>query len=48
MKRFTVSISTELKNQLDQNKEINWSEIAKQAIEKKIEKLLKLREKGEL
>jgi len=41
MKRFTVSIPNELKTQLDEMPEVNWPEIAKQAVLEKLSKLLK-------
>jgi len=39
MKRFTVNIPKELKEKLDSMPEINWPEIAKQGIMKKLESL---------
>lgn len=48
MKRLTISISQELKDRLDQNPQVNWPEVAKQGIKKRIGKLLELRARGEL
>ncbi len=41
MKRFTVSIPRELKERIDKMPEINWPEVAKQGILKKLDKLEK-------
>lgn len=41
MKRFTVSIPKELKEKLDKRPEVNWPEIAKQGVLKKLEQLEK-------
>ena len=48
MKRFTVSISKEFKAQLDKHPEVNWPEVMKQGIIKKLEVLEKLHSRGEL
>lgn len=51
MKRFTVSIPKELKERLDEMPEVNWPEVAKQAVLEKLAQLLKFEEleaKGEL
>jgi hypothetical protein len=39
MKRFTVSIPKSLKDKLDQMPEINWSQVAKLGMLKRLEKL---------
>jgi hypothetical protein len=36
MPNLTLSISNELKEKMDNNKVINWSEVARRAIEKKL------------
>ena len=41
MKRFTVNISKELKQRIDKMPQVNWSEIAKQGILKKLAQLEK-------
>lgn len=51
MKRFTVSISKELKERLDKMPEVNWPEVMKQGILEKLAKLKKFEElenRGEL
>ena len=48
MVRMTFSISDDLKKKLDQRPDINWSEIFKQGIKKKLKTLEKLHTKGEL
>ena len=44
MKRFTVSIPKELKEKLDKNPNVNWPEVAKQGILKKLKQLEKFEE----
>jgi hypothetical protein len=39
MKRFTVSVPKTFKEKLDTHPEVNWSEIMKQGILKKLEEL---------
>jgi len=46
--RTTFSIPKELKERLEQHPEINWPEVFKQGLKKRVELLLKLRGKGEL
>jgi hypothetical protein len=41
MKRFTVSIPKELKMELGRMPHINWPEVAKQGVLKKLEQLKK-------
>ena len=41
MKRFTVSISKELKEELDEMPEINWPEVAKRGLLKRLAELEK-------
>ena len=41
MKRFTVSIPKELKERLDKMPDVNWPEVAKQAILKKLKQIEK-------
>jgi hypothetical protein len=48
MKRFTVSVSKEFKEKLDKFPEINWPEVMKQGIIKRLELLEKLHSRGEL
>ena len=51
MRRFTVSIPKELKEELDKYPEVDWSEVAKKAVIKKASRLLKFEElerRGEL
>ncbi len=48
MVRMTFSISSDLKKKLDTRPDINWSEIFKQGIKKKLIKLEKLHAKGEI
>ena len=40
-RRFTVSISKELKERLDEQPDVNWAEVAKQGIIKKAKQLEK-------
>ena len=44
MKRLTLSVSKEFKNELDKFPDINWSEVMKAGIMKKLEKLEKFEE----
>lgn len=44
MKRFTVSITKDLKEKLDKMPQVNWSEVAKEGILRKLEKLEKFEE----
>jgi pterin-4a-carbinolamine dehydratase len=39
MANVTVSVGSDLKEKMDHHPEINWSEVARQAIEQKIEDL---------
>lgn len=39
MKRFTVSLPDELKKEIDAFPDINWSQVAKECIEKKVRML---------
>ena len=51
MKRFTVSIPKELKKKLDALPDINWPEVARKGMEKKLVILRKVEElerRGEL
>lgn len=51
MKRFTVSVPKELKEELDSIPDINWPEVVKEGLREKLAKLEKLKElenKGEL
>lgn len=48
MKRFTVSVSREFKERLDRHPDINWPEVMKEGIRKRLEVLEKLRARGEL
>jgi hypothetical protein len=44
MTSLTLAISKELKAKMEKHKEINWSEIARQAIKQKLELLAKMDE----
>lgn len=44
MASLTLAISEELKKKMEKHKEINWSEIARQAIKQKLELLAKMDE----
>ena len=44
MKRFTVSIPKELKGRLDKRQDVNWPEVMKQGIIKKLNQLEKFEE----
>ena len=48
MDRFTVSVSKEFKDKLDRHPDINWPEVMKQGLMKKLETLEKLHARGEL
>lgn len=48
MVRITFSIPDELKKKLDSRPDINWSEVLKEGLKKKLEALEKLHAKGEL
>jgi hypothetical protein len=48
MVRMTFSISDDLKKKLDARPDINWSEIFKQGIKIKLNKLENLHAKGEI
>jgi len=48
MKRFTVSIPDDLKKRLEANKEVNWPEVCKQILLKKLDKYEELERRGEL
>ncbi|MBU0757640.1 MAG: hypothetical protein KKF44_06225 [Nanoarchaeota archaeon] len=48
MERFTISVSKEFKEKLDRHPDINWPEVMKQGIIKKLETLERLHAKGEL
>lgn len=37
MKRFTISIPEDLKNEMDSLPDINWVQVAKESIQKKVE-----------
>ncbi len=51
MKRFTISVPDELKQELDSMPDINWAEVARLGIEAKLgqlEKFEALEKRGEL
>ena len=48
MERLTLSIPDGLKEKLDAMPHINWPEVMKQGIKKKLEALEKLRARGEI
>ena len=51
MKRFTISVPDDLKQELDSMPDINWAEVARKGIEDKLEQLEKfeaLEKRGEL
>ncbi|MEA3379023.1 MAG: hypothetical protein U9Q69_05310 [Nanoarchaeota archaeon] len=48
MERLTLSIPKELKDRLDKMPEINWPEVMKQGILKRLEALKRMRARGEL
>ncbi|WP_321418575.1 hypothetical protein [uncultured Methanomethylovorans sp.] len=39
MKRFTISLPDELKKEIDAFPDINWAQVAKESIEKKVRML---------
>lgn len=46
--RTTFSVSPELKKRLDSRPDVNWPEVFKEGLRKKLEKLEELRARGEL
>ncbi len=48
MIRATFSITDELKERMGKSPDINWPEVFKQGLEKKLEKLEELRSRGEI
>lgn len=46
--RTTFSIPKELKARIDKRPDINWPEVFKEGLKKKLEKLEELKAKGEL
>ncbi len=48
MERMTFSISDDLKKKLDSKPDINWPEVLKEGLKKKLELLEKLHTQGEL
>ncbi len=51
MKRFTISVPDDLKQELDSMPDINWAEVARKGIEDKLKRLEKfevLEKRGEL
>ena len=51
MKRFTISVPKELKEELDDMPDINWPEVIKEGLKEKLAKLEKFKElesRGEL
>lgn len=48
MIRTTFSIPRELKERLDRRPDINWPEVFKVGLKKRLEKLEKLEKRGEL
>ena len=48
MVRMTFSISEDLKKRLDTRPDINWSEVLKERLKKRLESLEKLQAQGEL
>jgi len=48
MVRMTFSISDELKKKLDSRSDINWPEVFKEGIKKKLEVLEQLQGQGDL
>lgn len=48
MIRTTFSIPEELKERLDKRPDVNWPEVFKQGLKKKLKKLEELRAKGEV
>jgi hypothetical protein len=48
MVRMTFSIPEDLKKKLDSKPDVNWPEVLKEGLKKKLETLEKLHAKGEL
>jgi len=48
MVRMTFSISDELKKKLDSIPDINWSEVLKEGLKRRLDLLEKLHAKGEI
>ena len=48
MKRVTFSISKEVKKRIDARPDVNWPEVFKEGLRKRLEKLQELRARGEL
>jgi len=48
MVRMTFSISDDLKKKLDSKPDINWSEVLKEGLKRRLDLLEKLHAKGEL
>ena len=48
MVRMTFSIPNDIKQKMDKAKDINWSQVFKKGLERKLEILEKLHAKGEL
>jgi len=48
MERITYSIPADLKKRLDTHPDINWPEVFREGLRKKLETLEKLHAKGEL
>jgi len=48
MKRVTFSISKELKERMDKRPDVNWSEVFKEGLRKRLEALQRMRARGEL
>ncbi len=48
MVRMTFSISDDLKKKLDSKSDINWPEVLKEGLKKRLELLEKLHAQGEL
>jgi hypothetical protein len=48
MVRMTFSISEDLKKRLDTRPDVNWSEVLKERLKKRLESLEKLHVQGEL
>jgi len=48
MKRVTFSISKELKERIDKRPDVNWPEVFKEGLRKRLEALQRMRARGEL
>lgn len=48
MIRMTFSISNNLKKKLDSKPDVNWPEVLKERLKKRVELLEKLHEQGEI